>query len=264
MEHYFVFDSFEISPYYESIFDAIEAKILRRYREILGSIYLDKNARLVLIRLAKSDRKKFAASKVLSRAESRKTMDYLISERYLRLEKSREEKPTPKFKNHKLPRELRRYIVHDKVQFKSNFMRFWFRFVEPNLGLLRAGRFDEVLEMIRDDFENYASLPFENLSIKLAKIYLNSPNLELYSYWTKEFEVDMFSQSLGGVIGEVKFRDRKVCKNALNLLDMKAQKIGIKPKFTFLFAKSGYSNELLNLKRDDLKLFDLDDFARLF
>lgn len=190
-------------------------------------------------------------------------MDYLLSQRYLRLEKSREENPTPQFKNHKLPKELRRHLIHDKVQFKSNFMRFWFRFVESNLALLKEGKFDEVLSIIKADFENYASLPFENLSIKLAKIYLNSPNLELYSYWTKEFEVDMFSHSLGGVIGEVKFRDRKVCKNALNLLDLKAAKIGIKPKFTFLFSKSGYSNELLNLKRDDLKLFDLDDFARL-
>lgn len=109
-------------------------------------------------------------------------------------------------------------------------------------------------------------MPFENLSIKLAKIYLKEPNLDLYSYWTKEFEVDMYakSDSFGYIIGEVKFKDRKVCKNTLNLLDNKAEKIGIKPNFTFIFSKSGFSNEMLSLKRNDLKLFDLEDFALLF
>lgn len=59
--------------------------------------------------------------------------------------------------------------MHDKIHFKSNFLRFWFRFVEPNLTLLKRNKFDEVLEKIKFDFDNYSSLGFETLSCELLK-----------------------------------------------------------------------------------------------
>ncbi|CZE47521.1 DUF234 domain-containing protein [Campylobacter geochelonis] len=191
-------------------------------------------------------------------------LNELFRNGFLILEKSREKKPTPKCKNEKLPRELRRYTVHDKVHFKSHFMRFWFRFIQPNLALLEAGKIDEILEIIRDDFDNYCSLGFELLSANLLKKHFKNHDMEIYSFWTKEFEMDIFADYDGDfIVGEVKYKERKVCKNLLNLLELKCEKLKIKPKFIALFSKSGFSKELTTLKRDDLLLFEMEDFKLL-
>ncbi|WP_297576530.1 DUF234 domain-containing protein [uncultured Campylobacter sp.] len=181
----------------------------------------------------------------------------------MQIEKSKEEKPKPKRKNEKLKRELRRYIVHDKVHFRSNFARFWFRFVEPNLELLKAGKFELVLDMIRDDFDNYASLAFELLSAELLKKSLSIKG-EISSFWTNHEEIDLFWQDSSGNIGvaEAKYKDRKVCKNILTLLEKKCHKIGLTPQTYALFSRSGFSKELLK-QREDVLLFDIEDFRLL-
>ncbi|NLY04398.1 MAG: DUF234 domain-containing protein [Campylobacter sp.] len=248
------------------LFDAIRVEILEHFNKISSEIYLSKDDRIALTKLARSDRKKFAPSKVMSRFKSRQSINFLLENGYLMLERSREQKPMPKRKNEKLPKELRRYIVHDKVQFKSNYMRFWFRFIEPNLALLRQGDITSVLDIIKADFDNYASLAFENLSISMVKKWLNMPNLEIYSYWTKEFEIDIYAQTKQGefILGEVKYKERKMCKNTLNALKKKAEKMGIDPKFILLISKSGFSQELFTLKGEKLKLFDLESFKTFF
>ncbi|MSN96554.1 ATPase, partial [Campylobacter sp. FMV-PI01] len=110
----------------------------------------------------------------------------------------------------------------------------------------------------------YSSLGFEMLSYELLSKKLNLNLNEIYSFWTNELEIDVFAKFNDKfIVGEVKYKDRKICKNILNLINTKCQKLGISPDIIALFSKSGFSKELLNLKSENLLLFDLNDFKSL-
>lgn len=241
---------------------------MANYTELRGEFYFGKDdhdeIKKALIKFAKSDRKKLGITKILPRFKAHKILNKLINSSFLTIEKSKEQKPKPANKHEKLPRNLRRYFIHDKVHFESNSARFWFRFIEPNLRLLDGGKTEILMQNIREDFDNYSSLGFETLSANLLANYLNiEPNL-ISSFWNKEEEIDIFANfDSFCIIGECKYKERKICKNVLNSLIQKADKIGIEPNLIALFSKSGFSEELLNLDNPKILLFDTDDFKIL-
>lgn len=217
----------------------------------------------MLKKLAINDRKKFNFSKIIPRKISNEIIYNLIKKDIIMIEKSREPK-LQKFKYQKLKKELRHYQIQDKIHFKNNFTRFWFRFCEPNLELLKQNKFDLVLENIKNEFEMYCSLPFELISMELLSYHLNIDKSQIASYWDKDKEIDIFIDYDGfTIVGEVKYKDRKICKNILNLLKTKCDRLGISPNLIALFSKSGFSNELLKLKDDKILLFELEHFKEL-
>ncbi|QKF85587.1 DUF234 domain-containing protein [Campylobacter blaseri] len=258
-----MFDGLDIKNNYDDVFIAIKDEILLNHNKLRLKFKFDKYSKLALSKFAKNDRKKFSINKVMSRFKAQKSVNWLLNEGILELEKSREKKPTPQNKKEKLPKYLRRYTIHDKVKFKNHFDRFWFRFIEPNLTLLDNNKIEQVLEIIKLDFENYASLGFEALSGLVLKKYLNLEK-DVYSFWTKDLEIDIFYEFDDKVmIGEVKYKDRKVCKSLLNSISLKCEKLNITPDKIIIFSKSGFSKELLNIKSEKLLLFDMDDFTIL-
>ena len=64
------------------------------------------------------------------------------------------------------------------------------------------------------------------------------------------------------IVAECKYKDRKVCKNELTKLKLKAAQSGLQATYWVLFSKQGFSGELLGLKDKDLLLFDLQDFRK--
>ncbi|MCI6989218.1 MAG: DUF234 domain-containing protein [Campylobacter sp.] len=262
MKFHTVFDELNVKSYENDIFSLIKTEILIPFERF--DFKFDDESTKALIKFASSDRKKFGIVKVLPRFKAQKTLITLISSGFLKVEKNKEIKIIPANKNEKLPRNLRRRTIHDKVHFRSNFARFWFRFCQPNLELLKAGRFDKVLEIIKDDFDNYASLGFELLSAELLRKALNLRGYEISSFWNKDEEIDIFAvNSSDLIVGEVKYKDRKVCKNTLTLLEQKCHKLGFNPNLYTIFSKNGFSNKLLSTKRDDLMLFEMKDFKIL-
>ncbi len=71
------------------------------------------------------------------------------------------------------------------------------------------------------------------------------------------------SQDKKVILGECKYKDRKVCKNELTKLKVKALESNINVDVYALFSKSGFSNELLQTQDEDLLLFDLNDLKAL-
>lgn len=265
IKFHFVFDEFTINSQYSDIFEAIKFEILYKFTNLQNYFYFDSlNAneiKIALMKFAKSDRKKLGISKILPRFKAQKIVDELLKINFLILEKSKEEKPKKNHKNDKLPKNLRHYKVQDKVHFRSNFSRFWFRFIQPNLTFLQNGKFDKVLQIIKQDFDNYSSLAYENLCKEFLQIYLNIG--EISSFWTKDIEIDIFYKFENFcLVGECKYKDRKICKNVLNLLEQKCEKLCISPNLITLFSKSGFSNDLLNLQNSQILLFDLKDFDK--
>lgn len=102
------------------------------------------------------------------------------------------------------------------------------------------------------------------LSIELLAKFLELDKKLFSSFWDKDNELDIYAKIGDGyIVGECKYKERKVCKNILNLTLRKCKNIGIKPQIIALFSKGGFSSELLNHKNDNLLLFSIDEFELL-
>ena len=167
-------------------------------------------------------------------------------------------------KHQKLKKALRHYQINDKIIINGNFTRFYFRFVYPNLWRLKLGEKDEILALIQNDFENYASFGFEMLSAELLAKHLDMDFFEISSYWSKDEEIDLYAKKDDKIlVGEVKYKNRKISKNTLHLLELKCQNLGISPQIYALFSRSGFSENLLKNQNSNLLLFDIKDFKNL-
>lgn len=267
IKFHLVFDDFLLKGSYYDVFEAIRAEILDDYKNLMARFYFDEDSdeaiKMALIKLARSDRKKFSVNKILPQSMANKVYAKLFSKDFLVLEKS-QEKPRVKNKRQILKKSERAYKIEDKIHFNSHFSRFWFRFIEPNLSLLKAGKSEEILELIRREFDEYASLGFELLSGELMAKKLGFNGILLSSFWSKNIELDMLFSINGKIIvGEAKYKERKICKNVLNLVLHKCERLGIKPDIVALFSKSGFSNELLGLKDERLRLYEIKDYEEL-
>ena len=267
IKFHLVFDDFLLKGSYYDVFEAIRAEILNDYKNLMARFYFDEDSdeaiKMALIKLARSDRKKFSVNKILPQSMINRVYAKLFSKDFLVLEKS-QEKPRVKNKRQILKKSERAYKIEDKIHFNSHFSRFWFRFIEPNLSLLKEGRSEEILELIRREFDEYASLGFELLSGELMAKKLGFDGILLSSFWSKNIELDMLFSINGKIIvGEAKYKERKICKNVLNLVLHKCERLGIKPDIVALFSKSGFSNELLGLKDERLRLYEIKDYEEL-
>ena len=267
IKFHLVFDDFLLKGSYYDVFEAIRAEILDDYKNLMARFYFDEDSdeaiKMALIKLARSDRKKFSVNKILPQSMANRVYAKLFSKDFLVLEKS-QEKPRVKNKRQILKKSERAYKIEDKIHFNSHFSRFWFRFIEPNLSLLKEGRSEEILELIRREFDEYASLGFELLSGELMAKKLGFNGILLSSFWSKNIELDMLFSINGKIIvGEAKYKERKICKNVLNLVLHKCERLGIKPDIIALFSKSGFSNELLGLKDERLRLYEIKDYEEL-
>ena len=267
IKFHLVFDDFLLKGSYYDVFEAIRAEILDDYKNLMARFYFDEDSdeaiKMALIKLARSDRKKFSVNKILPQNMTNRVYAKLFSKDFLVLEKS-QEKPRVKNKRQILKKSERTYKIEDKIHFNSHFSRFWFRFIEPNLSLLKEGRSEEILELIRREFDEYASLGFELLSGELMAKKLGLDGILLSSFWSKNIELDMLFSINGKIIvGEAKYKERKICKNVLNLVLHKCERLGIKPDIVALFSKSGFSNELLGLKDERLRLYEIKDYEEL-
>jgi len=267
IKFHLVFDDFLLKGSYYDVFEAIRAEILDDYKNLMARFYFDEDSdeaiKMALIKLARSDRKKFSVNKILPQSMANRVYAKLFSKDFLVLEKS-QEKPRVKNKRQILKKSERAYKIEDKIHFNSHFSRFWFRFIEPNLSLLKEGRSEEILELIKREFDEYASLGFELLSGELMAKKLGFNGILLSSFWSKNIELDMLFSINGKIIvGEAKYKERKICKNVLNLVLHKCERLGIKPDIVALFSKSGFSNELLGLKDERLRLYEIKDYEEL-
>ena len=267
IKFHLVFDDFLLKGSYYDVFEAIRAEILDDYKNLMARFYFDEDSdeaiKMALIKLARSDRKKFSVNKILPQNMTNRVYAKLFSKDFLVLEKS-QEKPRVKNKRQILKKSERTYKIEDKIHFNSHFSRFWFRFIEPNLSLLKEGRSEEILELIKREFDEYASLGFELLSGELMAKKLGFDGILLSSFWSKNIELDMLFSINGKIIvGEAKYKERKICKNVLNLVLHKCERLGIKPDIVALFSKSGFSNELLGLKDERLRLYEIKDYEEL-
>ncbi|ACM63927.1 DUF234 domain-containing protein [Campylobacter lari] len=256
-DFYSIFDEFEFDlklSLYDNILNVFALKAF----DILSCLNLDDNALKALSVLSKNDRKRYSINKSIPHFQALGLVNKLLEKNILILEKS-QEKPIVKNKRQKIKKELRSYNIQDKVVFKNQGLRFFFYFIYPNLNLIEMKRYNELMEIIQENLEKYQSFTFELLCKEFLAKKLKVE--QVYSFWNYYCEIDLYYKKENFcVLGEAKFKDRKICKNVLNILKNKAKILNLKPNLYVLFSKNGFSKELVENKEYNVFLYTLDDF----
>ncbi len=258
--------------YFDDVFSMVESNFVQNFSKfqalVSPSYILETPYREILMAVARGDGKFYSVVRKsrLSEGVGEKIIQELITLNILWLEQTRE-RPLKVHPKHKLKKELRSYRIQDKLRFVDPFMRFWFGFVTYYKKELVQGNGSAFLENFQKNYERLRSLVYEQLcDALLVKHYENStPLLSSGSYWDQhsEFDILAITSDKKLILGECKYKERKVCKNELSKLKTKAVQSGIKVDVFALFSKDGFSNELMQTKEENLLLFDLNDLKQL-
>ncbi len=258
--------------YFDDVFSMVKSNFVQnisKFQTLVSPSYLlETPYREVLMAVARGDGKFYSVLRKshLSESVGEGIIEELISLNVLWLEPTRE-KPLRIHPKYKLKKELRSYRIQDKLRFVDPFMRFWFGFVTYYRKELAQGDGSAFLENFQKNYECLRSLVYEQLcNALLVKHYESStPLLSSGSYWDQHSEFDILAVTSDKkfILGECKYKERKVCKNELSKLKAKALQSGIKVDVYALFSKDGFSNELMQTKEENLLLFDLNDLKQL-
>ena len=258
--------------YFESVEAMVYSNFVKKFtyfEQLVSPSYLIETPyRELLISIARGDGKYYSVLRKakLSEGVGERIIDELCELGVLRVEQSREQ-PLKTHPKHKLKKELRHYRIQDKLRFVDPFMRFWFGFAAYFRKDLLSGKAEAFIKNFNNHYERLRTLVYEQLCDDLLVDYFSqtSPLLSHGSYWNQysEFDILAVTSEKKLVLGECKYKDRKVYKNELNKLKAKAEQSGIKADIYALFSKDGFSNELLGMQDENLLLFDLSDLQRL-
>ncbi len=250
----------------------IEEKILDEYGELYNRIHADlpdaKESVALLQAVAKGDRRIHSACRRARLGETRggELVAHLRAAGFLDLEPSREAPPQKAYPGQKLKREISRHRISHKLRFRSPFLRFWFRFVSPNAARIERGMYESLFEQFDRQHTAFTGLVFEELS----QLYLqhelgDDPFLRCGSYWDRHIELDILARAPEGgfVVGECKWTNTKMNRSELLKLEEKCALVGLEPQRIFLFAKRGFSNELLALEKETLRCVGADALGAL-
>ncbi len=258
--------------YFDDLHSMVESNFVDNFTKfqalVTPSYLIETPYREVLMAVARGDGKLYSVLRKakLSETLGEEIIKELVALNVLKIEVSRES-PLRIHPKHKLKKEQRTYRIQDKLRFVQPFMRFWFGFVSYYKKELLLGKGDAFLNNFEKNYERLRTLVYEQLCDDLLVQYYEdkSPIVSSGSYWDihSEFDILAITKSKKVILGECKYKDRKVCKNELGKLKIKAEESGIKVDVYALFSKSGFSNELLHSQDKKLLLFDLNDLKVL-
>lgn len=158
---------------------------------------------------------------------------------------------------------------------KDNYLRFWFRFVFPNMGLLETGHPDAVMRQIRDNLiDGHTAYVYEDICRQYIWQMADEGKLPFLparvgSWWgSSDIEIDVAAVSAQKdwvALGECKFWKRPVGENILQSLEEKARKALASKSFReyegarivhLLFSVSGFTEGLQRIaaQRNDVLL----------
>ena len=151
----------------------------------------------------------------------------------------------------------------------DNFFRFWYRFVFANYSELENGDVSGVYEhMIQPYLNDYTSYIFEDICKEYMR-ELNKNNRLPFRYskigrwWGKttkktETEIDIMAvnnTSKNYIIGECKFKNKQMGISDLDDLRAKYTPSGDVTIYYYLFSKTGFTKELLELRESNFNIF---------
>ncbi len=278
VEYFSIFGGMHNYPkfsFFETLEESIERIFIDEYEStkqwIEADYIMQEPYRRLAIAIARSDGKILNIFKRARVSESAggAMIENLVKDGIVFVEESRE-RPVSREIKPILPKELRRYRIQPKVRYIYPFYRFWFGFIEPFSSDIARNR-QKIMTNYQEHKERVESFLFERLSnAMLSKYIQNSMRDECISQgnlWERTAEFDIFSITKSGkiILGECKFKSRKVSAGELHKLKEKARQSGINPDIYALFSFEGFSNELTQRAKSDdtLLLFSKTDLKNL-
>ena len=189
--------------FWENVRDLLLRKGSPLYEEVDNLLRMElrepKNYKLVLQALAEGKRRVTEIANLTG-------LDKALVSRYLEVLRTMDlvAYETPLLESPSTKR--RRYYISDK------YFRFWFRYVQPNREMIEEGRSDELITLIRRDFDAYMGPVFEEIVRKSVHRILPFTPLKVGRHWWKERgearEIDLLAVGEGSVaLVEVKWSD---------------------------------------------------------
>ncbi len=149
----------------------------------------------------------------------------------------------------------------------DNFLKFWFRYIYPNLSSLEEGVFDE--NIIKKDYNNYLGPIFE----EICKQFLIKTRLQNFTkigkWWHKDKEIDIIAlNELKGKIlfCECKWKNNVNPKKILTNLLEKAKFVewnNEKRKEVYCIFARSFTKKINKFKNKKVYCFDLKDMEKL-
>jgi len=253
--------------FFDNIYDTIEDNIIKRFNDfdklIEPQFIKEEPFARLLWAITRSDAKKGNCFKKarLSNTSGDEVLHDLLELGIVELENSRE--PIVRLEpNQKLKKELRGYRIQPKIRFVHPFFRFYFGYIFYEKQNILSGVTKPLFEKFSANLDKFFSYPFEQMTLQLLQKEYNLQDFG--SYWDKDNEFDVYANTSEGklIVGECKYKDRKVCKNELTKLQKKCEQSQIAPDIYLLASKSGFSKELESMS-DSVILYDMQSFKRL-
>ncbi len=150
---------------------------------------------------------------------------------------------------------------------KDNFFRFWFRYVFANQNYLEMENTDYVFRKVRDEFDEFVSLTFEDIA---ANIFFDQKVISSLPFepdkwgrwWDRKNEIDLVAISSGekkALFIECKWSKRLVDVDVLTELKSKASKVewfkGDRKDYFAVISRRGFTKRLIEIaERDGIML----------
>ncbi|MEA2111061.1 MAG: DUF234 domain-containing protein [Campylobacterota bacterium] len=273
VEFFSVFGGSELTV---DIDDTLTNQIAKHILDDYGALYNriselllgDKAYTRLLHAIAKGDRREHSALNRAHLGQSRghEDIEFLIDLGLLQREVSREAPVQKIYSKQKLPRNIAKHKISDKLIITVPFIRFWFYFIVPHHKEIIKGEYEPFLEHFTKQINSFNGYVYEQLCHYLLAYALKyDPIIEAKSYWDRNVEIDILAltQSAKIVIAECKWTNHKMNKKELGKLSEKCKLINLKPDIKVLFSKRGFSNELSSMRDSSLLLFDATDLELL-
>jgi AAA+ ATPase superfamily predicted ATPase len=160
-------------------------------------------------------------------------------------------------------------------QIDDHFLRFWFRYIQPNQSGLDLGLADAILEQrILPDLDQFVSTTFEEAAITFTGHLAQAGKLtfipdRIGGWWNRDTEIDVLAVNLTekvALLGECKWSVHPVGIKVLDDLKHKAlilmKDYDILQAQFVLFARTGFSPELQETAdREGVRLYTVDDLV---
>lgn len=136
----------------------------------------------------------------------------------------------------------------------DNYVKFWFRFVQPNRSLIESGNVDLVYQqMISPNLSQYMGGIFEDVCRQYVARYweekLKVAPIRVGAHWESDLEIDVLTENVDEShwFGECKWWDAPVGENVLNRLIENAVRVRDQwkqnPRYV-LFSANGFTDAL--------------------
>ena len=145
---------------------------------------------------------------------------------------------------------------HTQYHLTDNFFLFWFRFIEPNRGLIEFGGGRRITASIVQQLPDFLGLPFEGMCrdwvrLALGVGALQVPVVKVGTWWVANHQVDIVGLDPGGRValaGEAKWRNSRFgWDDVETYLDhLRAMGDLVRPDVQhLLFSKAGFAPRVL-------------------